>query len=72
MKISPAAALADVEITTSARQLADSDAELAVRRQADAIRAAAAAGVRAVLIAQRARISVRRVYQIIGDQDLPQ
>lgn len=66
MKISQAAALADVEIATRARQLADADADLAAIQQAAAIRAAADAGVRAVLIAERARISIRRVYQILG------
>jgi len=65
MKISPAAALADVEYATRARQLAEQDTAATVARQAAAIRAAMAAGAAVDKVAARAGMSRRRVYQIV-------
>lgn len=68
MKLSPAAALADVEYATAARQLAQADADEAIERQAQAIRAALAADAKVDDVAARAKMSRRRIYQINEEQ----
>lgn len=62
--ITAAAALRDVEITSRVRRLAEADAQQAQAEQAAAIRAALDAGATVAEVAERANLSVERVYQI--------
>lgn len=62
--ITAAAALRDVEITSRSRRLADVDARQAQADQADAILAALNAGATVAEVAQRAGLSIERIYQI--------
>jgi hypothetical protein len=63
-EISPRAALLDVEIATRSRRRADEDSAIAMRQQADTIRAAIAAGCSLTEIAAKAELSVERIRQI--------
>jgi hypothetical protein len=64
VELSPKAALRDVERATKARQRADTDRAEAMERQANAIRAAIAAGVTITQLVEATGLSRERVYQI--------
>lgn len=64
MKLSPVAALIDVELATQARRRSDGDADQARLAQVKAIQAALQAGAAVADIAQKTGMTRARIYQI--------
>lgn len=63
-KLTPTAALRDVERATEARRRIDKDADEAQEKQAAAIRAALNVGVTVAELARVTGLSTQRIYQI--------